>query len=276
MINRAIILGYILLCCVFSTICCTAQTIQNYSGPYENLEKSSLDPYGNAAYSYYQEDNKRIFHGKFLYRDKHTSLNGSFSNNKQDGEWVYRKNGILLSTIIRATFRNGIMDGPISIKIIDSKTSKIKGFVNANVKNNVIVGEISALPHSSMDGVNNSVYFMPYLHTTTGAFSDSGRPIGTWTTKDKITELNESFLEDGSWNTCFINTSTGDTINDNIERRPELPNIIIRIINQALNKLIMRDTKEINIEEIKFEVSPTTVKAVNDKMQTRIKNMFRN
>lgn len=274
MIKRSFTIVYVLLVCIFPTVCCNAQTIQTYSGPFENLEKSVLDPNGKATYSYYQEKNKRIFHGKFQYNDKHTSITGSFINNKQDGEWIYKKNELTTSTIIKATFKDGIANGPVSIKVVDSKTSAPQGYVNANVVGNTVVGKISAMPHSSMAGIPNSVYFIPYFHRTTGAFNNLGAPIGTWVVKDQITELNESFSEDGSWNVSFFNTSTGDTINDKIERHPELPNIIIRIVNNALNKLVMRDTNPINIEEIEFKVSPAKEKTVRDRTSTRIKDMI--
>lgn len=274
MLNQSFPLAYFLIIYFFSTICCNAQTIQTYSGPYESLEKSALDPYGNAVYTYYQNEKKRVFHGKFLYSDKHTSLSGSFINNKQDGEWTYNKKGLTLSTTIKASFKNGIVDGPVSIKVVDSKTLELKGFTKAHVKNNKIVGEISALPHPSMDGVNNSVYYMPYFHRITGAFNDSGFPIGTWIVKDNVKELKEMFSEDGSWEISFINTSTGDIINDNIERRPELPNIIINIIKNALSKLIMRDTECLNIEYIEFEVPSAIRQSAKSKMNDRIRNVF--
>lgn len=129
---------------ILLTICyTTAQTVQTFDGIYKN---------GKASYQYYKDENgKTVLHGYFKYEttDK-TAYSGQFEHNKRTGEWkitnkdteitkmyindIFLNFGTINKEIIK-TYKNGILDGPWSVKVYN------KVFNQQILKNDRILNE---------------------------------------------------------------------------------------------------------------------------------------
>ncbi|MCB0745409.1 MAG: hypothetical protein KDC67_15995 [Ignavibacteriae bacterium] len=141
-----------------------AQNLQNYSGEYEDNYRGYGE--GIAEYTYYEnEDYERIKEGKFIYSSSRdfssdkTNINGSFSENKQNGKWVYKKTDDKYSVEIIGNYLNGNKNGKWTFN------QNNENFYTLTFKNDLIIGDIN------LRGIN-------------GQFDENGKFIGKWTLKD--------------------------------------------------------------------------------------------
>lgn len=127
----------------------TSQTLKTYSGKYEE---------GIASYSYYEENDQRIYQGDFNYeeKDEFNSLiiKGSYNKGKKSGIWLFTRtqtSGTFLGTRYNGyvenaslNFVNGKREGPCSLKKVENKTGKVLKEINCNFSNNHISGSYKA------------------------------------------------------------------------------------------------------------------------------------
>lgn len=155
----------------------TSQTLKTYSGKYDN---------GTASYSYYEENDQRIYQGDFKYeeKDEFNSFNvkGSFTKGKKSGVWLFTRtqaSGTFLGTKYNGyienasiNFVNGKREGACSLKKVENKTGKILKEITCNFSNNQISGnykatlssdekckmEFNVNPNNELDGVYTYEY----------------------------------------------------------------------------------------------------------------------
>jgi sulfatase modifying factor 1 len=156
-----------------------AQTIQNFSGAYEN---------GTATYQYFETSNyERIFHGSFKYKGNvidglkgkltFTAV-GQYNQNKKDGFWTYTlkdPNVKGVTEVVSGNYANGQMEGGWNSVTTVNNTKKTIKKSSAIFKNNKPFGEITY----SYTGYTFKEYS---AITLKGYFNESGFFDGTWTT----------------------------------------------------------------------------------------------
>lgn len=134
---------------VFNSFFLVSQNLKTYNGKYKD---------GDAVYTYYEENDNRIYHGNFKYTENGGFLNviiqGSFKNGLKDGTWSYVKtqhsgtflgvkyNGFIETSILN--FTNGKRNGTCTLKKVENKTGKILKEISCAFLNNKISGEYRA------------------------------------------------------------------------------------------------------------------------------------
>lgn len=135
---RPFTLTLLLLSSVFSF----GQTLQTYSGTYEN---------GTATYQYYENENyERVLNGNFTYNEGTAyTIAGQFKDNLRTGLWkatttqknYYTKQ--VTTKVATATYVAGNLDGLCNYSHTDVATKKVLAKSTARFKNNVMVGNYS-------------------------------------------------------------------------------------------------------------------------------------
>lgn len=238
---------------MFITFAVTAGEIKTYSGQYEDfIKKDALHPSGRATYTYYEnEDGSRSYHGIFRLIHNKYSLSGKFKDNVQDGKWTYKEKNLYGTLTVNVNFVDGRPSGVFSVTLVKNSNGQNIGYVKAVFDNGILVGDISVYPHplfyySSYD---------PYMNKFSGCFDANGNPTGMWILKSKTRQLTEIYQNNGN-EIRYVNTSTGDIINDNNLRIPYLPNIAVKIVNKLIPQIIFRDTPNFHIPRFELFIVP--------------------
>ena len=146
---------FIFIAVIFATSVLSCQDLKTYSGSFKG---------GEATYSYYENDDGRVFEGEFHWKGNgarpgyleykgDVEIEGSFKNNKRDGLWIYtatdKQNRV---NTLKANYVNGVLEGNYEYeenwgifneKIILSTTNKngrVDGYVRIEVPNSIITG----------------------------------------------------------------------------------------------------------------------------------------
>lgn len=152
---------------------CKGQTIQNYSGKYEN---------GKITYKFYENSSfERIYHGPYVYSGERNigfigdgleTIKGNFSNNFQDGAWDYSfkdiRNEIRVS--IKGNYKNGLMEGTWTKTITDLIKNSTTQKMIANFKDGKLIGDF---------------YFSQKSDLVQGKFNENSHYDGKWSVKYK-------------------------------------------------------------------------------------------
>lgn len=244
----------LLLLIPFLCLCVNAQTLKTYSGQYNCLIQPNTDSYGKATYTYYEKNDKRMYHDQFTYSDSRGSLKGKFKDNKQDGLWTFTEkinftvnrsyyNGKLLITI---TYKDGVPNGPITFSMIDSKTNSTKATFKANFENGKLVGNVGGRFNKRFFGFYGLNSFESlFENNVSGKFDENGLPIDDWTVSGPTCKVTETYGSDGNYSLKEINPSTGDIVES--YRDPKMPNLVIEIVNYALRQTLMRDSNKFQL-----------------------------
>lgn len=245
-----------LLFIIASFLCLSinAQTLKTYSGQYNCLIQPNTNPFGKATYTFYEQDDKRMYHGQFSYSDSRGSLKGKFKDNKQDGIWTFTEkinftvkrkyyNGKLVITI---TYKDGVPNGPITFSMIDSKTNSTKATFKADFVDGKLTGKVAGRFNERFFGFYGlNSYESLFEDNVTGNFDDNGLPINDWTVSGPTIKVIETYTSDGNYSLKEINPSSGDKINS--YREPKMPNLVVEIVNYALRQTLMRDSKKFQL-----------------------------
>lgn len=149
----------IIMAAIIAVTASKAQELKTYSGRFKN---------GVATYSYFENDDGRVFEGEFHWKGSGTApgyitykgdvdITGNFKNNKRDGLWIYTvTNREKRVNILKVNYDDGIPEGeyvyeenwdPSFFVGVKNKlsTSMHNGMPNGTVKiemgNSVITGE---------------------------------------------------------------------------------------------------------------------------------------
>ena len=263
---------------LFASLIClsiNAQTLKTYTGNYNCLIKPNMDTYGKVRYTYYEQDNKRMYHGQFSYSDSRGTLKGKFKDDKQDGVWTFSQttnftigkkyyNG---KRVISITFSDGVPNGPLKISLVDSKTNTPQAYIKVNFNNGLLVGDVSGKLNRRLYGFScydySSVYDVPYHSNMSGTFNEQGLPCANWIVKNPTCVISELYNNDGTFSIIETNPSTGDSV-DNF-RHPHLPNMVIDLVNYALRATLMRGSLKIQLPLIEYDRDIITLS--DDKQQ---------
>ena len=172
---------------LIAAVTLSAQELKTYSGSFKG---------GEATYTYYENDDGRVFEGKFQWKvapffynlnDSKLEIVGSFKNNMRDGLWTYTvtdkkeilrvhkvnysqgvpngkyefKGKILGEYALSTTMKNGKADGPVRIKL---PNSVITGEYTQNTRTGVWERKFSngSFYHIKCDSSKASYYVSEY------------------------------------------------------------------------------------------------------------------
>ncbi|MBU6122601.1 hypothetical protein [Hymenobacter siberiensis] len=118
----------------------SAQVVKQFNGPLDN---------GTGTYQYYENDDyKRIFHGKYLYKgdSNRTLVEGSFVDDKRNGLWHFRYDESSPTgtvTDIYKNYLNGKLHGNCLYQKVSKATAKTLIKYSSKFEDNIQVGQIS-------------------------------------------------------------------------------------------------------------------------------------
>lgn len=221
-----------------------SQVIQTYKGNFGD---------GFATYQYYEDENQeRIYHGKFTYSKKYSVVTGNFKNNLKDGIWTYVYQYDNSYTIdyekILGSFVDGNMNGDWTY--IHYKKNKQTGKYeeyrerHAQFKNNAFFGSFSLKEENMYYG--NGLNDIRVL----GSFDDYGLLDSTcsfeYTVDKKSFETTFKFKSGFIYSSFSRNLSTGEIV----ERFDSINFLNSFIKNYDINTHCSKVNNELFIKEI--------------------------
>jgi hypothetical protein len=147
----------VIFCITISSVNVFAQKTLTYTGAFEDKRIDVLTgdydhayggASGTATYEYYENNNQdRIFEGKFTLKNGQLQINGNFKNNLKDGHWKYiiskspdNTNFEPCLATAEGNYSNGKLNGTWVFSLVDKKTSKKYSYSKATFINNLVVG----------------------------------------------------------------------------------------------------------------------------------------
>lgn len=255
-IKSIILVKYLLLTSLlFQGINVFSQSsLKTYKGPYPAIELNVEE--GLAQYSYLENPSGgRIYEGPFDLKwgiDNEYYLRGEFKNNKQNGIWKAKWNdGRNTVQSISVSFKDGIVDGPVSYKDDYESSSKNKVFlltIDCNFKDGKLSGPFKYKCIERGD-----------TETLEGQF-ENNLPIGVWKRSTKEEKISYEFKKDSDPRFLTVilrqvDVRTGDVDEDiseimlynasTVSPRSDFPYgfDVIELITQPLSDIILRDSK---------------------------------
>lgn len=146
---------FLFIAAFFAVSVLSCQELKTYSGGFKG---------GEATYTYYENDDGRVFEGKFHWKGNgnrpgylenkgEVEIKGSFKNNKRDGLWIYtatdKQNRV---NILKANYVNGVPEGIYEYEenwgmfnekkalSATNKNGRADGSVKIELPNSVITG----------------------------------------------------------------------------------------------------------------------------------------
>lgn len=232
---------------LFNVLMLNAQALKTYSGKYK---------YGTATYTY--KDNPeggRIYEGNFVYVGNNGTdkVTGKFKNDRKEGEWTYtRRNYIKSMSVLKATYKNGVLDGPYQY------TSK-DDCISLTISNGKFKGEVNGrnLGFSYQKGIYN---YIAVLESLKGQFDENGYCDGKWTLQQNDVVRFYGLYEHGVCKKFYReDLTTGDI--ENVEGDiTYMLNMIIEDNYKNLESMIERNNTEWKWWAVEKEESQTVEK----------------
>lgn len=225
--------------------------IKTYTGDYP-IGVPYPNSSSNCTYQYYEVGYQRIFHGKFqcesiskkggMQAPYSLKIEGEFKDDYRDGAWKIKYIDPFLRKIeidVLITYLNGIPNGTFQYQEKETTTGKILQLVNAEYKNNILIGRFTS--HGDGSSLETEMDENGYLH-------------------GKYTEKSPKFILEGDFEHGVTNNlykrdlQTGEAVKVNLNRIDGVISApwgkndnIVSLLHEKYSKGVAISTKGISI-----------------------------